>query len=47
MAIPLTCDKCGKRKKFKNFDQVERQGWIIVKNKYGYDTHRCPECKEV
>jgi len=42
--IELRCEACGKRKGFKNFEQVKNKGWTIKHREHAYDIACCPKC---
>jgi len=44
--IELRCEGCGKRKGFKNLEQVSKKGWIIKHQEHGWDIAYCPKCKD-
>lgn len=44
--IELKCEGCGKRKGFKNLEQVSKKGWIIKHREHGWDIAYCPKCKD-
>lgn len=46
MGLSLTCKQCGKTQSFRDIDQVEKKGWVIVREKHTFDTALCPECVE-
>lgn len=44
MGLSLTCKQCGKTKSFRDMDQIERKGWVIVPETKTFNTALCPKC---